>query len=490
MKLETLSAKALGELVKKQEVSPTEVIDYFADHIANGNKTLNAFTYTKIDDAMNEARILEDKLLAGDEIGPFAGVPVGLKDFLPSKKGWTNSHGGVPALTQVDDGDSMFYTAARDLGAIAIGKTNAPPFGFKGTCDNKQYGPTRNPFNLDYNSGGSSGGSASAVGGLLVPMCEGGDAGGSIRIPAAWCNCFGFKPSIGTVPSVCRPDAWSATHPYCFNGAITRTVEDSAMMLNSMARYDRRDPLSLPINSQKDFVKLMKKPIDKMRIGFTYGFNMFPIHSEVRRSIDDSVKLLQNAGIEVDEVHFDFKHSLDDMARCWCWAISVDTAYDLATWKKDGLDLIADHSQYLTPEFIYWNKYAHNATIFDMKQFNDIRTDILDQFETAFESYDLIISPVTCCPPLSNENNGRSERDYGLGLNFDLDFIEFGQTFLVNFVGYPAASIPVGLTSNGLPLGLHAIGPKYQDEDVFAISSFFEQMRPWDKYYTNRGGKS
>ena len=114
----------------------------------------------------------------------------------------------------------MFYAAARSLGAIAIGKTNAPAFGFSGACQNKMYGPTNNPFDLQRTSGGSSGGSAAAVAAGLVLLAEGGDAGGSIRIPSSWCNLFGFKPSIGTVPSYCRPDGWSATHPYCFNGSL------------------------------------------------------------------------------------------------------------------------------------------------------------------------------------------------------------------------------------------------------------------------------
>ena len=152
--LETLSALELGEKVNFKEISPVEVIEYFRARVEARNPSINAFVYTKFDEAMKEAEELEKMILAGDHFKPLAGVPIGLKDFLPTKKGWTASHGGVPSLITVDDCDSEFYKAARSLGAIAIGKTNAPSFGFRGVCDNKLYGPTSTPFNVEYNSGG------------------------------------------------------------------------------------------------------------------------------------------------------------------------------------------------------------------------------------------------------------------------------------------------------------------------------------------------
>ncbi|MBP5151571.1 MAG: hypothetical protein ILP13_01500, partial [Lachnospiraceae bacterium] len=295
MELERLSGTALGKLVRSGKVSPTEVIRYFADRIEKRNKSINAFTYTKIDEALSEAKNLEKRLLAHEEVGPLAGVPVALKDFLPSKKGWTNSHGGVRSLIREDTEDSAFYSAARAAGAIAVGKTNAPAFAFRGTTDNKLYGPTSTPFNVEYNSGGSSGGSAAAVADGLILIGEGSDGGGSIRIPSSWCQCFGFKASVGTIPSVCRPDGWTATHPYCFNGAITKTVEDSAVMLNYMAKYDPRDPLSLN-HGRKDFTELMKKPLKGVRIGFTEDFGIFTVDSEVAALVREAAYRLQDAG--------------------------------------------------------------------------------------------------------------------------------------------------------------------------------------------------
>lgn len=479
MKLETLSAYDLGKLVRSKKISPVEVIQYFGDRIDNRNSRVNAFTYTKLDDAMHEALKLERRILRGEAVGPFAGVPVALKDFLPSKKGWTNSHGGVEALVQVDPCDSMFYQAARNLGAIAVGKTNAPAFGFSGTCKNKMYGSTKNPFNPEYSSGGSSGGSAAAVADGLVLMAEGGDAGGSIRIPASWCNLFGFKPSLGTVPSYCRPDGWSATHPYCFNGGLTKTVKDSAILLNAMAQYNPRDPISLPINANKDFVKLRRNSIKGKRIAFTFNFNMFPVDSEVAEVVYTRAVQLKDEGASIEPVEFHFAHSLDEIFECWAWAISLDTYLDIYNWKQGGLDIVRDHRNELPEEFIKFNDMAGKANVHSMRKFNEIRTDILDNFEDVLEEYDAILSPVTICPPIAIQQDGRCKSVAGVSLNPQLNFIEFAETALVNFIGYPAASVPAGMTEKGLPIGIQIIGKQYRDEDVFAIAHKFEKLEPW-----------
>ena len=479
MELERLSGLELGALVNKGEIKPSEVIEYFERRIEARNSSLNAFVYTKFDDAYEEARKLEERIMSGEDAGPLAGVPVGLKDFLPSKKGWTNSHGGVKSLIMEDVEDSEFYKAARRAGCIAVGKTNAPAFGFRGTCDNKLYGPTRNPFNTEYNSGGSSGGSAAAVADGMLTIAEGSDGGGSIRIPSAWCQCFGFKGSVGTVPSICRPDAWTATHPFCFNGAITKTVTDGAVMMNYMAHYDPKDPFSLP-HPKRDFTELMKKPVKDWRIAFTPDFDIFAVDPEIERIVTEAAYKFEQAGAHVDRVHFGFKHTSDEFADLWCRSISIDTSLDLYYWKKAGLDLVGDHREELPEEFIYWNEKAFNSSVLDYRLFNDMRTEILDCQEKIFEDYDLILSPVTVCPPVKNADDMNTKGpEFVNGVKTE-QLIGFCETFLVNFTGNPAASIPAGLTSEGLPVGLQIIGKKFRDEDVLAASYAFEQIAPWN----------
>lgn len=491
MELEKFSALELGKLVNKKEVSPREVISYFFDRIQVRNPSLNAFTYLKFEDAIYEALHQEQCILRGESPGPFAGVPIGLKDFLDSKKGWTNSHGGVNALVREDVADSEFYKAARSLGAIAIGKTNAPAFGFSGACQNVMYGSTRNPFVMNRTSGGSSGGSAAAVADGLLGLAEGGDAGGSIRIPAGWCNLFGYKSSLGTVPSLCRPDAWSATHPYCFNGGLTRTVLDSAILMSRMARYDPRDPISLPLNDDFDFTSCERSGIRGLCIGYTTDFDLFPeVDEEVKNVVEFAVHRLERLGAVVEPVKFHWKHSLDEIVFCWAWSISVDTALDLEHWKEQGLDLVKDYRYQLPEEFIFFNEVASKATIKDFRRFNEIRTDILDNFEDAFQDHQLIISPTAVCKPIPIEDNGRCKSVNGVPMNPDLNFINFAETMLVNFIGYPAASVPAGFTSDGCPTGMQIIGRQYHDADVFTAAFESERVNPWEysRAYNRFGG--
>jgi amidase/aspartyl-tRNA(Asn)/glutamyl-tRNA(Gln) amidotransferase subunit A len=478
MELEKLSGVELGSMAKRGDVAPTEVIDYFFNRIEKRNPGLNAFVYTKYDDAIKEAKVLETLLAKHEEVGPLAGVPIGLKDFLPSKKGWTNSHGGVKSLIMEDPCDSVFCASARKAGAIAVGKTNAPAFGFRGTCDNKLYGPTRNPFNTKYNSGGSSGGTAAAVADGLITMGEGGDGGGSIRIPASWCNLYGFKASVGSVPSVCRPDGWTATHPYCTNGVLTRNVTDSATIMEYMCYYDSRDPLSLNHGFRK-FTDLMKKDIKDWKIAYTPDYGIFPVEKEVEEIVEKAAYLFTEAGAKVERVPFRFNHGFNEYAELWCKSISIDTAIDMENWKKTGLDLVKDHRDELPKEFIYWNEQALKSGIMDYRYFNDLRTEILDAFEDVFDNYDLILSPVTICPPVLNAANGDTKGPEEVnGVKVE-PLIGFCETFFSNFTGNPAASIPAGFTKEGLPVGLQIIGRKFRDEDVLAASYTYERINPW-----------
>ncbi|MDO5133353.1 MAG: amidase [Eubacteriales bacterium] len=478
MKLELLSAAELGRLINRREVSPIETVRYFRERIEKRNPSVNAFVYTKFEDAGREAEALEQRLARGEEVGPLAGVPVALKDFLPSRKGWTNSHGGVRSLIREDPEDSVFYAAAAKAGAIALGKTNAPAFAFRGTTDNRLYGPTSTPFKPGYNSGGSSGGSAAAVADGMILIGEGSDGGGSIRIPASWCGCFGFKASVGTIPSVSRPDGWAASHPYCFNGAITRTVEDSAIMLEYMQGYDSRDPHSA-FREKRKFTELMKRPMRGRRIGYTDDFGVFTVDEEVKQIVRRAAFRFREAGASVEPVSFRFRHTQMEYAELWCRSICFDTATDLELWKRSGFDLVQDHREELPEEFIYWNNVMMRSTILDLRAINEMRTEILDVQENVFRDYDLILSPVTICPPVKNREDGNTKGPSELNGRPVEPLIGFCETFFENFTGNPAASVPAGLTKDGLPVGLQIIGRKYMDEDVLAAARTFEEISPW-----------
>lgn len=485
MNITEMSGLEIGKLVKKKEISATEVVTQFLDKIDAENSTINAFVYTKREEALEAAKAIDIRIASNDYVGPLAGVPVGLKDFLPSKKGWTSSHGGVKALMQVDSYDSEFYKATKSLGAIAIGKTNAPAFGFRGVTDNNMYGPTSTPFRPGYNSGGSSGGSCAAVSAGFAPLAEVGDAGGSGRIPAAWCGCVGYKPSAGIVPSVCRPDAWTATHPYCCGGPAGRTVDDVAVVMSKMTYYDYRDPLSVKLRDDV-FTVVKERRTPRFKIAFTTNFDLFPQpEAEIVEAIKRTANKLAYMGCEIDDVKFDFHYSLREYEEAWLRGICIDTAIDMELDKQRGFDLIKQAKDDLPEDFIEWNDIALKSTMLDYRKFHEIRTDILDAHCNIFDNYDLIIAPVAGCMPVPNRPDGKLTLGPSKINGQKVDpLIGFAYTYLENMIGTPAMSVPIGLSREGLPIGLQIIGPRYRDLDVFALAYAIEKIQPWYDSYS------
>ena len=250
-------------------------------------------------------------------------------------------------------------------------------------------------------------------------------------------------------------------------------------MLNYMARYNPRDPLSLD-HGKRDFTELMKKSIRDWKIAFTTDFDIFPVEKEVEEIVTKAARKLELAGARIEPVHFSFPHTFNEYAELWCRSISIDTSIDLEMWKREGLDLVRDHREELPEEFIYWNEKAFASTVMDYRYFNDLRTEILDAQQDVFDHYDIILSPVTICPPVKNakDHNTLGPKEVN-GQKVD-PIIGYCETFLENFTGNPAASVPAGLTKDGLPVGLQIVGKKFRDEDVFAVAKTFEDIAPWN----------
>lgn len=478
-----MSAVELAQKIKRSLISPTEVMDYFLKRIEERNPSLNAVVYLNQEYARKEAKTLESKMMSGELQGDFAGVPTMLKDFLPGKPGWKGSSGGIRVLSEsIDPVYSNYAKNMEQAGAIIIGKTNSPAMAYRGTTDNYMFGPTGNPFNIDYNPGGSSGGSAAAVADGLIPVAEGTDGGGSIRIPAAWCGLYGYKASVGTIPSVSRPDAFAETHPYCFDGALTRTVEDSAVILNQMAYFDPRDPFSIEYQ-KRDFRDALKRSIKGWRIAFTRDFDVFPVEPEVADIVHKAAIRFSEAGAVVEPVHFHISRGHMELAQVWCRMINVTTVNVVERIKKSGIDLLGSYRDDIPPELANAIEIAYRENYLDYGYYDQVRTEIYDALCDVFEKYDLIISPTVACNPVLNThdrntlgpemiNGERVERSIG-----------YCMTYFMNFTGHPAASIPAGLSQGGFPVGMQIIGKKYHDMDVLTASAAFEQIQPWKHLY-------
>ena len=251
------SLSSIVDMIRKLEISPVEVMEAFISRITTRNPTLNAFVYEDFDRAYDESKKSEKELTSGKLIGPLHGIPVAIKDLMSSKPGTIMTMGGIRALkNNVSNHRCLFTERIEKAGGIIIGKTNSPIMGFRGTCDNYLFGPTKNPYCLDKNSGGSSGGAAAAVADGMLPMAEGTDAGGSIRIPASWCGVYGYKASYGRVPNINRPNAFSSNTPFTLWKAVGQpsslmatSAPSSLNRINNISRNGKKRYFSIFNNS-------------------------------------------------------------------------------------------------------------------------------------------------------------------------------------------------------------------------------------------------
>src|SRR3954462_3955482 len=264
----------LAGRIRRRELSPVEVLEARIKRIEARNPSLNALVFLDFEGARAAAKAAEDALTSGAPLGLLHGVPAAIKDLFDFKPGWPATFGGIPALRDFKlDTYCAFAERAEQAGAVLVGKGNSPVMGFRGVCDNPLFGPSFNPFDTSRNTGGSSGGCAAAVADGLLTFAEGTDGGGSIRIPASWCGIYGYKQSFGRVPYISRPNAFGGTDPFLFEGPLTRTVGDAALVLSAIAGYDPRDPLS--IEGPTDFTDAPNRSIEGMRISYTRDYDVF-----------------------------------------------------------------------------------------------------------------------------------------------------------------------------------------------------------------------
>ncbi|MDO8863793.1 amidase [Haliea sp. E1-2-M8] len=477
-----LSATELALRIRRRDFSPVEVVDAFIARIEKRNPSLNAFVFLGFDDARKSAKQAEKELMSGEALGPLHGVPVAIKDLFDFKPGWPATLGGIRALkNNITDFHCAFAARIEAAGGILVGKTNSPVMGFRGTCDNYLFGPTRNPFDTKKNTGGSSGGSAAAVADGLVPFAEGSDAGGSIRIPAAWCNLVGYKASYGRTPVHMRPNAFAATNPFVHEGPITRTVEDAALALNVLSGYDPADPFS--IDEEIDFTESTRRSIRGWKIAYSPDFDVYPVDSRVADTVAKAVRAFEEAGAIVEQVKVGIKRPQTELCDLWCRLITPLNVQGLEGFKAAGLDLLRDHREDFPPEYLRWIDAGPDMKMLDIANDQSIRTEIYDAIQGVLNNYDLLITPTLGCMPVDNANDGNTLGPSEINGEPVDPLIGWCLTYLINFTGHPAASIPAGLV-NGLPVGMQIIGKRYADSDVLAASATFERLRPWQDHYS------
>ena len=476
-----VSAADLAGRVRRKDISPVEVVEGAITLIETRNPSLNALIHLGFEDARREAKRAEDQLMRGEALGPLHGVPAAIKDLFDFKPGWPTTFGGVRALkNNIAQFHCPFAERIEKAGAILVGKTNAPVMGLRGVCDNYLFGATRNPFDTSRNPGGSSGGSAAVVADGILPLAEGTDAGGSIRIPAAWCGVYGYKASYGRVPVVIRPNAFAGDLPFVFEGPITRTVEDAALAMSALDGYDPRDPHSL--DEKVDYMAALRRSIRGMRIAYSPDLDVFPVEPAIRDAIARALRAFEDAGAHVEEVKVGITTPQRELSDVWSRLMMPLNLGAFATMKMYGVDLLKDHRDDFPPEYLRWIEIGEKMTLDDLGRDQWVRSHVYDAFQAVFARYDLLVTPTLGAMPVKNRDDGNTLGPSAVNGEEVDPLIGWCLTYPVNFTGHPAASIPAGLV-DGLPVGMQIIGRRYADADVFAASAAFEQLRPWQDSY-------
>jgi amidase len=477
-----IGATELALRIRRRQVSPVEVVEAFISRIEARNPSLNAFVYLGFDDARKQAKRAEHALGTGEALGPLHGVPVAIKDLFDFKPGWVSTFGGIRALkNNVTDLYCGFAERIEKAGAIIVGKTNSPVMGFRGTCDNYLFGPSRNPFDTTKNTGGSSGGSAAAVADGMLPLAEGTDGGGSIRIPASWCGVFGFKASFGRVPFVARPNAFAGSAPFLFEGPITRTVEDAALALEALSGYHPLDPFS--VEGKPDFLTATRRSIRGWKIAYNPNFDVFPVDRRVSEVVTQAALAFQEAGATVEEVKLGINRPQKELSDLWCRLIMPLNVQVIEGLKQMGIDLLNHHANDLPPQYRSWLDIGYKMSALDFYNDQVLRTEIYDTMQCVLQKYDLLITPTLACLPVNNSSDGDTVGPSRINGEEVDPLIGWCLTYPVNFTGHPAASIPAGMSQEKLPVGMQIIGRRYGDADVLAASATYERLRPWYDIY-------
>jgi amidase/aspartyl-tRNA(Asn)/glutamyl-tRNA(Gln) amidotransferase subunit A len=461
------TATELARQIRTREVSPVEVMDATLRRIEARNPRLNAFVHLAFDEAMAAAREAERR----EPAGPLHGVPTALKDLFDFKPGWPATMGGIRALRDYRPAIACAWCERMErAGAIIVGKTNSPTMGLRGTTDNYLFGPTRNPHDTSRNAGGSSGGAAAAVADGMLAIAEATDGGGSARIPAAWCGVYGYKQSWGRVPAIFRPNAFGGTDPFLFEGVVSRTVADAALAMSALAGYDPRDPFG--VHEQVDFMGALDRDIAGMRIAYSPDLDVFPVDRRVAAVVADAARAFEAAGAHVEQVRVGITRDQRELSDVWCRLIMPTNVATIEGLRAEGYDVRQD----LPPEYLHWLDIGYGLTARDIAADQIIRTEIFDAIQRVFADYDLLLHPTAACLPVENAIDGNTLGPREVeGVEVD-PLIGWCLTYIANFTGHPAASIPAG-TVDGLPVGMQITGRSGADTDVLAASAAFERLR-------------
>jgi amidase len=454
------SATELAALIATKAVSPVEVLDAHLAAIARVNPTLNAIVTLVAEAARTQAEAAEAAVLRGDALGPLHGLPVGIKDVTPTA-GIRTTFGSPRFKDHVPTEDAEAVRRLKQAGAIVLGKTNTPEFAAGANTFNDVFGVTRNPWNPALSPAGSSGGSAVAVATGMVPLAQGTDFGCSIRMPASFCGIVGIRPTPGLTPNHPMPLAWD---PGQVHGPLARSAEDAALMLDALAGFSRASPISVapPWKSARAIVA-NAKDAKGLRIAYVSDIAGIGVEPEIDKICRATAHALRDAGATVDEIAFDISDGKAPY-QAWrgLWMVGQQFA-NLDRLEEFGVNLKGNV------------KAGLKVTPTDFAAAEQQRAAIYQRFAKFFESYDLLITPQSPVKQFPVEMNFPTLIN-GKKLDNYTDWI--AGSFLITLMSLPGGSVPAGLTSDGLPVGIQIIGPRFEEPLILSAMKIVQQIVP------------
>jgi Asp-tRNA(Asn)/Glu-tRNA(Gln) amidotransferase A subunit family amidase len=455
-------ATELAERIRRSELSPVELMDAVFERVAAVEPSLHAFITLDEEQARLGARDAEKAVAEGRDLGPLHGIPVSIKDLFATA-GLRTTSGSKFFENHVPDFDAVAVERLRAAGAIIIGKTNTPHLGHKDMSDNLLAEATRNPWDLTRTAGGSSGGAAAAVAAGMGPIALGSDGAGSVRIPAALCGVYGMKPSAGRVPFWPNRDYWNA-RPHM--GPISRTVRDAALMLSVMAGPDRRDPLSIDAPPE-DYRAACAEDVVGLRVAWTpdLGFDGVGLDPEVRAATEAAAHRFSELGCSVEEVDPGWSDPTGwhrTMFRAGIVGSFGERAAERPEWIDDSLAALMEAGK--------------DITMTQLVQAQGQRSAFYDQARAFMDGYDILLTPTMTSGAWPYDDEPREIGGHAVQ---EVPGGRWPLMYPANVLGWPAASVPCGFTSEGLPIGLQIITPWHADGLCLTASAAFEAAQPW-----------
>jgi Asp-tRNA(Asn)/Glu-tRNA(Gln) amidotransferase A subunit family amidase len=459
IELSFTSATEIARRIAAGELSPAEVTANAIARIEAVNPSLNAFCAIYADEALDEADQRTRDLAAGRIRGPLHGVPVAIKDGTPTK-GRRTTLGSHAYENWIPDYDAAIVTALRRAGAIVVGKTTLPEFAHSSFTESPLLGITRNPWNLGHTPGGSSGGAGAAVASGCVPLAEGTDMGGSVRIPAAWCGLVGLKPSLGRIPQDILPSTFDNL---AHHGPLARTVDDARLFLRATQGPDDRDIQS--IGTPLDLAGPAAGDIEGKRFALSIDLGGWWVDAEVEQKVRGTAEALAAAGAIVADVELPSLASYDDD---WTvlWAVYM------AAYYGEHLEELGDR---MDPAVVKLIEHGRQVSAVDYKRLEIARTQLWRIISGVLAEHDGLLCPTMAvpAPKVGKQNPRPTPPDDGLCHAHDM-------TAVFNLVApCPVVSVPAGFTRSGLPVGMQIVGRRWRDDDVLDTARAVELERPW-----------